>query len=52
MNQKHKFYNPEGMYFVSFSTVYWLDIIQGNIMRGEYYLFFDGCWRVSKTLFM
>jgi REP element-mobilizing transposase RayT len=26
MSRKYKFYNPEGIYFVSFATVYWLDI--------------------------
>lgn len=26
MSRKYKFYNPEGLYFVSFSTVYWISI--------------------------
>ncbi|WP_246205902.1 transposase [Fulvivirga aurantia] len=26
MSRKHKFYNKEGLYFVSFATVYWLDV--------------------------
>ncbi len=26
MSRKYKFYNKEGVYFVSFATVYWLDI--------------------------
>ncbi|MCF6352670.1 MAG: transposase [Cyclobacteriaceae bacterium] len=26
MSRKYKFYNKEGLYFVSFATVYWLDI--------------------------
>lgn len=26
MSRKYKFQNPEGLYFVSFATVYWIDI--------------------------
>jgi putative transposase len=26
MSRKYKFHNPEGLYFVSFAVVYWLDI--------------------------
>jgi len=26
MSRKYKFHNPEGMYFVSFATVYWIDV--------------------------
>lgn len=26
MSRKHKFHNPIGVYFVSFATVYWIDI--------------------------
>ncbi|WP_442794837.1 REP-associated tyrosine transposase [Pelobium manganitolerans] len=26
MSRKYKFYNKEGLYFVSFATVYWLDV--------------------------
>ena len=26
MSRKYKFLNPEGLYFVSFATVYWLDV--------------------------
>ncbi|HKK59743.1 MAG TPA: transposase [Salinivirga sp.] len=26
MSRKYRFYNPEGIYFVSFATVYWLDV--------------------------
>ncbi len=26
MSRKYKFHNPEGIYFVSFATVYWLDV--------------------------
>lgn len=26
MSRKYKFHNPEGIYFVSFATVYWIDV--------------------------
>jgi putative transposase len=26
MSRKYKFYNKEGLYFVSFATVYWIDV--------------------------
>ncbi|WP_258104077.1 transposase [Marinoscillum sp. MHG1-6] len=26
MSRKYKFHNPEGLYFVSFATVYWIDL--------------------------
>ncbi len=26
MSRKYKFRNPEGIYFVSFATVYWIDV--------------------------
>ncbi|MEX0968234.1 MAG: transposase [Bacteroidia bacterium] len=32
MSRKYKFYNSEGLYFVSFATVYWLDVF----VREEY----------------
>ena len=32
MSRKYKFHNPEGLYFVSFATVYWIDIF----IRNEY----------------
>jgi REP element-mobilizing transposase RayT len=30
MSRKHKFLNPEGLYFVSFAVVYWLDVFTRN----------------------
>jgi REP element-mobilizing transposase RayT len=32
MSRKYKFANPEGLYFVSFATVYWMDVF----VRPEY----------------
>lgn len=32
MSRKYRFYNKEGLYFVSFATVYWLDVF----VRDEY----------------
>ena len=26
MSRKYKFYNKEGLYFVSFATIYWIDV--------------------------
>ena len=34
MSRKYKFYNKEGLYFVSFATVYWLDVF----VRDEYFM--------------
>ncbi len=33
MSQKYKFYNSEGLYFVSFATVNWIDVFTRNIYR-------------------
>ena len=30
MSRKYKFHNPEGIYFISFATVYWLDVFIRN----------------------
>lgn len=35
MSRKYKFHNPEGIYFVSFATVYWLDIFTREIYFGS-----------------
>ncbi|QQS50891.1 MAG: transposase [Bacteroidota bacterium] len=32
MSRKYKFKNPEGIYFISFATVYWIDVF----IRNEY----------------
>ena len=31
MSRKYKFYNKEGLYFVSFATVYWIDVFVRQI---------------------
>ena len=33
MSRKYKFYNKEGLYFVSFATIYWIDVF----VRDEYF---------------
>ena len=33
MSWKYKFYNKEGLYFVSFATVYWIDVF----IREDYF---------------
>ncbi|MFY0687405.1 MAG: hypothetical protein JXQ90_09580 [Cyclobacteriaceae bacterium] len=35
MSRKYKFHNKEGLYFVSFATVYWLDIFVRDIYFDE-----------------
>ena len=34
MSRKYKFYNPEGIYFISFATVYWIDVF----VREKYFI--------------
>ncbi|MDG2939839.1 transposase [Bisgaard Taxon 10/6] len=34
MSRKYKFCNPDGVYFVSFSTVYWIDVF----IRDDYFI--------------
>lgn len=31
MSRNYKFYNKEGLYFVSFATVYWIDVFVRQI---------------------
>ena len=31
MSRKYKFYNKEGLYFVSFATVYWIDVFTRDL---------------------
>ena len=33
MSSKYKFYNPDGIYFVSFATVLWIDIFTRELYR-------------------
>lgn len=33
MSRKYKFHDKEGLYFVSFATVYWIDVF----VRDEYF---------------
>ncbi|MBK6264866.1 transposase [Marivirga sp. S37H4] len=40
MSRKYKFRNKEGLYFVSFATVYWIDVF----VRDLY------CWEILKSL--
>ena len=30
MSRNYKFYNPDGLYFVSFAVVFWLDVFTRN----------------------
>ncbi len=40
MSRKYKFYDKEGLYFVSFATVYWIDVF----VRNQYF------WEIAKSL--
>lgn len=31
MSRKYKFHDPEGLYFVSFATVYWIDVFTREV---------------------
>jgi REP element-mobilizing transposase RayT len=31
MSRNYKFHNPEGLYFISFATVYWIDVFIRNL---------------------
>ena len=33
MSRNYKFNNPEGLYFVSFTVVYWLDVFTRNTYK-------------------
>jgi hypothetical protein len=33
MSLKYKFYNPEGIYFVSFAAVAWIDVFTRQVYR-------------------
>ncbi len=33
MSRKYKFYNPDGVYFVTFSVVRWIDLFTRNLYR-------------------
>lgn len=36
MSRNYKFYNPTGLYFVSFATVNWIDVFTRNLYRDIY----------------
>ncbi len=40
MSRKYKFYNKEGLYFISFATVHWIDVF----IRDHY------CWTLMESL--
>jgi REP element-mobilizing transposase RayT len=35
MSKKYKFHNKEGLYFVSFATVYWVDVFVRDVYFNE-----------------
>ena len=49
MSRKYKFYNKEGLYFVSFATVYWVDVFVREIYFDAIIKSLDYC-RKSKGM--
>ncbi len=43
MSTKYKFYNKEGLYFISFATVYWIDVFVREIYFDELVKSLDYC---------
>ncbi len=43
MSRKYKFYNKEGLYFISFATVYWIDVFVREIYFEEMIKSLDYC---------
>jgi REP element-mobilizing transposase RayT len=44
MSRKYKFHNPESLYFISFATVYWIDVF----IRNEYKWVMLDSWEYCK----
>jgi putative transposase len=44
MSRKYKFKNPEGIFFISFATVYWIDVF----IRNEYKEIMLDSWRFCQ----
>ncbi len=44
MSRKYKFHNPEGLYFISFATVYWIDVF----IRNEYKKILIDSWKYCQ----
>ncbi len=44
MSRKYKFHNPEGLYFISFATVYWIDVF----IRNEYKNILIDSWKYCQ----
>ncbi len=44
MSRKYKFHNPESLYFISFATVYWIDVF----IRNEYKCVMLDSWRYCQ----
>ena len=43
MSRKYKFYNKEGLYFISFATVYWIDVFIRELYFEEMVKSLDFC---------
>jgi hypothetical protein len=49
MSTKYKFLNPDGVYFVSFATVYWVDIFTRNEYRDIVINSLTHCMRFAQV---
>lgn len=43
MSRKYKFHKPDGMYFISFATVYWIDVFVRDLYFHEMILSLEFC---------
>jgi len=47
MSRKYKFYNQQGLYFVSFATVYWIDLFVRETYLETMITSLDHCRKVK-----
>ena len=52
MSRKYKFYNPDGLYFISFATVYWIDVFIRNEYKTYLFTVFNIARKTKALLFM
>ena len=52
MRRNYKFYNPEGIYFVSFAVVGWLDVFTRNEYKDLFIECLEFCQKNKEWKFM
>ena len=53
MSRNYKFYNPEGLYFVSFAVVGWLDVFTRNEYKKDLIIeSLEFCQKIKEWKFM